>query len=41
MWSGMIGLLYVDGPLEAELQEYGITNTQEFVIWDPAFRSVD
>lgn len=41
MWSGMIGLLYVEGPLEEELGHYGITNTQEFVIWDPAFKHVD
>lgn len=41
MWSGMIGVLYVEGPLEQELKEYGITNTHEFVIWDPAFKSVD
>jgi FtsP/CotA-like multicopper oxidase with cupredoxin domain len=41
MWSGMLGLLYVDGPLEAELAEYGITQSEEFVIWDPAFRQVD
>ncbi|GAX25200.1 hypothetical protein FisN_5Lh281 [Fistulifera solaris] len=41
MWGGMFGLLYVDGPLEDELAAYGITNTQEFVIWDPAFKAVD
>ena len=42
IWSGMLGLLYVTGgPLEEELQQYGITNTQEFVLWDPAFRPVE
>lgn len=41
MWGGMIGLLYVDGPLEHELEGYGITNTQEMVIWDPALRAVN
>jgi len=41
MWSGMIGLLYVDGPLDQELEDYGVTETHEFVIWDPAFRSVN
>ena len=41
IWSGMLGLLYVDGPLEDELASYGITNTQEFVIWDPAFQAVE
>jgi len=41
MWGGMLGLLYVEGPLEGELANYGITNTREFVIWDPALRAVD
>lgn len=41
MWSGMIGLFYVEGPLEQELENYGIVNSHEFVIWDPAFKSVD
>mmetsp|Transcript_12787 Transcript_12787/g.23998 ORF Transcript_12787/g.23998 Transcript_12787/m.23998 type:complete len:650 (-) Transcript_12787:170-2119(-) len=41
MWSGMIGVLYVEGPLEEELEHYGITNSHEFVIWDPAFKQVD
>ena len=41
LWGGMLGLLYVEGPLEDELKEYGITNTKEFVIWDPSFRAVD
>jgi FtsP/CotA-like multicopper oxidase with cupredoxin domain len=41
IWSGMLGLLYVEGPLEDELARYGITNSHEFVIWDPAFKSVD
>ena len=27
--------------LEEELQAYGITNSQEFVIWDPVFQTVD
>lgn len=41
MWGGMIGLLYVDGPLEEELKAYGIEHTQEMVIWDPAFKAVN
>lgn len=41
MWSGMIGLLYVEGPLDSELENYGIDQSQEFVIWDPAFKKVD
>jgi len=43
IWSGMLGVLYLEGgPLEAELAQYGVTNnTHEFVIWDPAFRSVN
>lgn len=41
LWGGMLGLLYVDGPLEEELASYGITHSEEFVIWDPAFKSVD
>lgn len=40
LWGGMMGLLWVDGPLEEELQAYGITNSQEFVIWDPVFKTV-
>ena len=40
IWGGMLGLLYVEGPLEAELAAYGVTNTHEFVIWDPAFQNV-
>lgn len=41
MWGGLMGLLYVDGPLEKELNKFGVTNTKEFVIWDPAFQTVD
>merc|ERR1711971_160179 len=41
MWGGMMGLLYVDGQLEEELMNYGVTNTQEYVIWDPAFKQVE
>lgn len=41
MWGGMLGLLYVEGPLEEELASYGVTLSEEFVIWDPAFRMVD
>jgi FtsP/CotA-like multicopper oxidase with cupredoxin domain len=41
MWGGLFGLLYVDGPLEEELASYGVTQTQEFLIWDPAFKAVD
>mmetsp|Transcript_33293 Transcript_33293/g.80494 ORF Transcript_33293/g.80494 Transcript_33293/m.80494 type:complete len:109 (+) Transcript_33293:1108-1434(+) len=38
----MFGLLYVDsGTLESELEGYGIANTKEFVIWDPAFKAVN
>ena len=41
IWGGMLGLLYVHGPFEEELLKYNIVNTQEFVIWDPAFRLVE
>lgn len=41
IWGGMLGLLYVEGPLEDELARYGITNSEEFVIWDPALQRVD
>lgn len=41
LWGGMLGLVYVDGPMEEELTEYGVTKQQEFVLWDPAFRQVD
>lgn len=42
LWGGMFGLLYVDnGTLESELEGYGITQTKDFVIWDPAFKAVD
>eukprot|EP00980_Cylindrotheca_fusiformis_P027054 scaffold18570_cov89-Cylindrotheca_fusiformis.AAC.1 len=41
MWGGMMGVLYVDGPLEKELANYGVTQTEEFIIWDPAFQAVD
>jgi FtsP/CotA-like multicopper oxidase with cupredoxin domain len=40
IWGGMLGVLYVDGPLEEELADYGVSLTKEFVIWDPAFKSV-
>jgi FtsP/CotA-like multicopper oxidase with cupredoxin domain len=40
LWGGMLGVLYVEGPLEEELAEYGVSLTKEFVIWDPAFKSV-
>ena len=41
MWSGMFGLLYIDGPLADELAAYGVLPANDFVIWDPAFRAVD
>jgi len=48
IWGGMLGLLYVDArdgeeekSLERELARYGVTRSEEFVIWDPAFRAVD
>jgi len=65
MWSGMIGVLYVEKEVKDDTEEeldstheeeqdaegeelsfaqslskYGITNTQEFIIWDPAFQAV-
>ena len=45
IWSGMLGLLYVDAApgqddLVDQLARYGVTNTHEFVIWDPALQSV-
>ena len=41
LWGGMLGLLYVEGPLEEELAQYGVTRQQEFVLWDPAFQAVN
>lgn len=41
LWGGMMGLLYVHGPLLQELSEKGISNTHEFLIWDPVFRQVE
>lgn len=41
IWGGMLGLIYVEGPLEDELAMYNIKNSQEFVIWDPAFKAVN
>ena len=41
IWGGMLGLLWVEGPLEDELARYGITHSQEFVIFDPAFKNVN
>lgn len=41
MWGGMMGLLYVEGSLAEELASFGVSNTREFVIWDPALRAVD
>lgn len=49
LWSGMLGVLYVEsegeeptgkGGLHQELISYNVKNTQEFVIWDPAFQEV-
>ena len=42
IWGGMMGLLYIEGPLEEELQRQGVRqHSEEFVIWDPALRNVD
>jgi FtsP/CotA-like multicopper oxidase with cupredoxin domain len=40
LWGGMMGLLYVEGNLERELKEYNVVNSQEFVLWDPAFQNI-
>jgi FtsP/CotA-like multicopper oxidase with cupredoxin domain len=40
LWGGMMGLLIVEGNLERELADYGITNSHEFVLWDPAFQDI-
>jgi FtsP/CotA-like multicopper oxidase with cupredoxin domain len=40
MWGGLMGLIYVEGNLEKELQSYNIHNSQEFVLWDPAFQDI-
>ncbi|CAB9517969.1 Multicopper oxidase mco [Seminavis robusta] len=40
MWGGMLGVFYVDGPLEDEMAAFGVSNVHEFVIWDPALRAV-
>lgn len=41
IWGGMLGVMYVDGPLEEELQRQGVDRGQEFVIWDPAMKAID
>jgi FtsP/CotA-like multicopper oxidase with cupredoxin domain len=42
MWGGMMGLLYVEnGGFEKELAAYNVKRSEEFVIFDPAFRAVD
>jgi FtsP/CotA-like multicopper oxidase with cupredoxin domain len=44
IWSGMLGVLFVVGPLEEELAQQQVLphqSSHEFVIWDPAFKSVD
>eukprot|EP00977_Amphora_coffeiformis_P021119 scaffold8828_cov204-Amphora_coffeaeformis.AAC.40 len=41
VWSGMLGLLYVEGPLVDELAEYGVTRREEFVVGGPALKEVD
>lgn len=40
MWSGLMGVLYVEGNMLQELASYGVTNNQEFVISDPALKRV-
>ncbi|KAG7347238.1 cupredoxin [Nitzschia inconspicua] len=40
LWGGLMGLIYVEGNLERELKEYNIHNSQEFVLWDPAFQDI-
>lgn len=40
LWGGLMGLIYVEGNLERELQQYNVHNTQEFVLWDPAFQDI-
>jgi len=34
-WSGMAGLIRVEGGLDEELPKYNITREEDFVIWDP------
>ena len=41
LWGGLFGLFFVEGPLEDELAQYGVTTMSEFVLWDPAFQAVD
>ena len=41
LWSGMFGLLYVEGPLEDELAAYGVVHREELVLWDPALEEVN
>lgn len=41
LWGGMMGLLKVEGNLMKELSEkYGIVDSRDFVIWDPAFQDI-
>jgi FtsP/CotA-like multicopper oxidase with cupredoxin domain len=41
LWSGMMGLLYIQGTFEQELQhKYNILDSREFVIWDPIFQDI-
>ncbi|OEU08286.1 Cupredoxin [Fragilariopsis cylindrus CCMP1102] len=41
LWSGMMGLLYIQGTFEQELKtKYNILDSREFVIWDPIFQDI-
>mmetsp|Transcript_15938 Transcript_15938/g.36907 ORF Transcript_15938/g.36907 Transcript_15938/m.36907 type:complete len:685 (+) Transcript_15938:412-2466(+) len=40
LWGGMMGLIKVEGSLMDELSQYGVVDSRDFVIWDPAFQDV-
>jgi FtsP/CotA-like multicopper oxidase with cupredoxin domain len=40
LWGGMMGLVKVEGNLMNELSGYGVVDSRDFVIWDPAFQDI-
>mmetsp|Transcript_32502 Transcript_32502/g.76355 ORF Transcript_32502/g.76355 Transcript_32502/m.76355 type:complete len:674 (-) Transcript_32502:319-2340(-) len=40
-WSGMAGLLKVEGPLDDLLKKHGVVQDLPFAIWDPHFRIME
>ena len=41
LWGGMMGLVKIEGTFVEELRtRHGVTDSRDFVIWDPAFQDV-